>query len=61
MKKYIDQIFNEGLGYSLYLPIEKKIKRIKNKKVKDRLYIVFRLTYLLLALIITVLIIIFKK
>ena len=33
MKKYIDQIFYEGLGYSLYVPIEKLISKINNKKL----------------------------
>ena len=34
MKDYLNQIFYEGLGKSVYVPIEKKIKNISEKLVK---------------------------
>ena len=60
MKKYIDQIFNEGLGYSLYLPVESKINKIKDVKKRRILYITYRTFYLILSLIIFIAIIIYK-
>ena len=51
MKKYMDQIFYEGLGRSIYYPIEKKIKRLKNKKLKNKLVIFTKVIYFIFALL----------
>ena len=33
MKEYIDQIFYEGLGKSIYVPLENEIGKIKKESV----------------------------
>jgi len=52
MKKYIDQIFYEGLGKTLYYPIEKQINKIKNNKIKKTFTIIVKSLYLIIALFI---------
>ena len=42
MKEYINQIFYEGLGYSLYVPVEKIINKISNKKVNKILINIYK-------------------
>lgn len=54
MKKYIDQIFYEGLGKSIYLPVEKKINKISNKKVRKAFTIIVKCLYFMLAIFIAV-------
>lgn len=46
---YLNQIFYEGLGKSIYLPIEKKIKKISKKLV-----FLWKFIYLLIAISIAV-------
>ena len=53
--KYLNQIFYEGLGKSIYLPIEKKIKKISKKLV-----VLWKAIYLLLAIAIAVILLIVK-
>ena len=54
MKEYIKQIYDEGLGFSVYKPIEKKIKKIKNKDLKKTCSILFKVIYMLLAIMISI-------
>ena len=61
MKKYIDQIFYEGLGKTIYYPIEEKIiKKINNKK-KQRVFTIFvKSIYFIIALLIAIMLFYFK-
>lgn len=54
MKDYINQIYDEGLGLTLYKPVEGKIKKVKNNRFKNALYTTYRILYFLFALIIAV-------
>ena len=47
--KYINQIFYEGLGKSLYYPLEKRVKKFKNKELGRVLIIILKILYLILA------------
>lgn len=60
MKEYIDQIFYEGLGYSLYVPVEKLINKINNKKLSKILINTYKILYLVFSIAI-VLIILYVK
>lgn len=60
MKEYIDQIFNEGLGYSLYVPVEKLINKINNKKLSKILISTYKILYFVFSIAI-VLIILYVK
>ena len=51
MKKYIEQIFNEGIGNFLYRPTEKRINMIKNKKIKKLFLKAYRIIYLLIVIV----------
>lgn len=54
MKKYIDQIFYEGLGKSIYCPVEKVINKINNLKVRNMLTIIVKCLYFVIAISIAV-------
>ena len=54
MREYVEQIYNEGLGLTLYKPVENKLKKIKNNKLKKILINVYKFLYLLLAIIISI-------
>lgn len=54
MKKYIDQIFYEGLGKSIYCPVEKVINKINNLKVRNMLTIIVKCLYFIIAIFIAV-------
>lgn len=54
MKEYVKQIYNEGLGLTLYKPIEKVLKKIKNNNMKNMLLGVYKFLYMLLAIVIAV-------
>ena len=56
MKEYIDQIFYEGLGYSLYVPGEKLINKINNKKLSKILINTYKFLYFVFSLIIALII-----
>ena len=49
MKAYIDQVFYEGLGKSIYCPIENKLNKIKNEKTKRVLIGTVKLVYFILS------------
>ena len=50
MKKYIDQIFYEGLGKSLYYPIENIINKITNDNLKKVFTIIVKCLYFVVAI-----------
>jgi len=50
MKKYIDQIFYEGLGKSLYYPVEKLINKITNEHLKKLFTIIVKCVYFVVAI-----------
>ena len=52
MKKYIDQIFYEGLGKTIYVPVENKIKNIKNEKLRNIFTVSVKCLYFVLAILI---------
>ena len=60
MKEYIDQIFYEGLGYSLYVPVEKLINKINNKKLSEILINTYKFLYFVFILIIALIILYVK-
>lgn len=60
MKKYIDQIFYEGLGYSLYVPIEKLISKINNKKLSKILINMYKILYFIFSIAIAIFILYVK-
>ena len=60
MKEYVDQIFYEGLGYSLYVPIENKIKKINNKKLNKILINTYKVIYFVFSIILTLIILYVK-
>ena len=60
MKEYIDQIFYEGLGYSLYVPIENIINKINNKKLSKILINTYKFLYFVFSLIIALIILYVK-
>lgn len=61
MKKYIDQIFYEGLGRSIYYPIEKLIDKINNKSIKNIFTIIVKCIYFIVAIIIAFMLFYFVK
>jgi len=54
MKEYVKQIYNEGLGLTLYKPVEIKIKKLKNDKVKTVLLNIYKFLYLIIAFVIAI-------
>lgn len=60
MKTYIDQIFYEGLGKSVYCPIENKINKIKNDSVKKALITIVKTIYFIIAISIACMIVYYK-
>lgn len=52
MKEYINQIFYEGLGKSLYSPLESIINRIQNNSLKKVLIIFTKSIYFIFSIII---------
>lgn len=61
MKKYIDQIFYEGLGESVYCPIEKLINKINNYTVRLVFTFIVKLLYFVLAIAISIMLFYFTK
>lgn len=51
---YINQIFYEGLGKSIYVPLENKIKKINNKKIINKLIIITKVMYMIIALLLAI-------
>ena len=60
MKEYIDQIFYEGLGYSLYVPVEKLINKINNKKLRKILINTYKILYFVFSIAIALIILYVK-
>ena len=60
MKKYIEQIFNEGLGTILYRPLEKKILKLKNEKIRYFFLKIYKIIYFILVIIIFFIILFIK-
>lgn len=60
MKEYIDQIFYEGLGYSLYVPTENRIKKINNKKLNKILINTYKVIYFVFSIVLTLIILYVK-
>lgn len=60
MKEYIDQIFYEGLGYSLYVPVEKLINKINNKKLSKILINTYKILYFVFSIAIALIILYVK-
>lgn len=60
MKEYIDQIFYEGLGYSLYVPVEKLINKINNKKINKILINTYKFLYFVFSIAIAIFILCVK-
>lgn len=55
MKPYIDQIYNEGLGQSVYLPLKKLIdEKIKKKKANILITKSIKIIYLIFVLIVCI-------
>ena len=54
MKKFLDQIFYEGLGKTIYLPIERLINKINKESLKNRLITFTKIIYFLIALAIAI-------
>lgn len=54
MKAYINQIFYEGLGKSLYYPLEKRIKKINNHSLEKKLLVTFKIIYFIFAIFIAI-------
>ena len=61
MKKYIDQIFYEGLGKTIYYPVEKYINKINNKKIRNLFTIVVKCLYFIVAILISFMLFYFVK
>lgn len=54
MKKYVNQIFYEGLGKSIYYPIEKVINKINNKKIRNVFTFIVKCLYFVIAISIAI-------
>lgn len=61
MKKYIEQIFYEGLGRSVYYPIEKLIGKINNKSVRNVFTFIVKFIYFIVAIAISFMLFYFVK
>ena len=60
MKEYIDQIFYEGLGYSLYVPVEKLINKINNKKLSKIIVNMYKILYFVFSIAIALIVLYVK-
>lgn len=61
MKKYIEQIFYEGLGKTIYYPVEKLINKINNEIVKRVFTIIVKWLYFIVAITIAFMLFYFVK
>ena len=52
MKEYIDQIFYEGLGKSIYCPVENIINNFSNKNIVKYLTIICKVIYFIISILI---------
>ena len=60
MKEYLDQVFYEGLGATLYNPLEKKFKKIKNSNLRKIVINILKVIYFIFAIILALLILYYK-
>ena len=60
MKEYIAQIFYEGLGKSIYCPIENKIKLFSNKKLVRYLILLCKVLYFIISIFIAIVLLYIK-
>lgn len=60
MKDYIRQIYEEGLGYTIYKPIENIIKKNFKGKMQNNIIILIKILYGLLVLGIFICLIYYK-
>ena len=60
MKEYIDQIFYEGLGKSIYCPLEKVIEKLNNNVFKKYLTLLCKVIYFIISIIIAIVLLYFK-
>lgn len=60
MKTYIDQIFYEGLGKTIYCPVENLINKLKSDGLKRVLTGIVKVLYFIIAMIIAGVIIYFR-
>ena len=60
MKEYIDQIFYEGLGKSIYCPLESVIKKIDNKNIKKYLTLLCKVVYFIISIFIAIVLLYIK-
>ena len=60
MKEYLNQIFYEGLGKSIYVPLENKISRINNDSVVKYLTKLCKVIYFILSIIIAIVLLYMK-
>ena len=60
MKKYINQIFEEGLANTVYIPLNKKIKKMNNKGLSKTINIIWKIFYVLLVIAIAILLLVCK-
>ena len=54
MKKYVEQIYNEGLGLTIYKPIANLIEKIKCSGLKRVLICLYKIIYLIFAIAISI-------
>ena len=60
MKEYIDQIFYDGLGKSLYCPIESIINKINSKNIQKVLTILCKVLYFVISIFIAIVLLYIK-
>ena len=60
MKEYIDQIFYEGLGKSIYVPLENEIGKIKKESVVKYLTYICKVTYFIISIFIAIMLLYMK-
>ena len=57
---YLNQIFYEGLGESVYVPLETKLKKINNKKLSKKIIVCFKIIYAIMSIIIALLLFVIR-
>lgn len=53
MKEYFKQIYNEGLGLTIYKPVENKIQKLQNSKIKKIIIGIYKVLYFIFAIMIS--------
>lgn len=60
MEEYIDQIFYEGLGKSIYCPVENIINKLNNRNMVKYLTIICKVIYFIISIFIAFMLLYFK-